>query len=206
MRSEPYDGTGGDNVDMNFRHSTSYTVPGAHCPATFAYFCSVMNWKAGLFMAINNIGPEAKVRLRRQISEDKVGEGTLPLLRHWFDIAFLQWSLLPSMGISLSPLRFVLRANIQNNDTVAVMTHILGFDAKIRHCTPALPQRLKWPGRPFRVDSCAAQVLLGTPNGQGVVYLLAQNKHVLGIKVWSRLRFSLPIVRIGRSRTCCLRL
>ncbi|KAH7355563.1 hypothetical protein BKA66DRAFT_475395 [Pyrenochaeta sp. MPI-SDFR-AT-0127] len=39
---------------------------------------------------------------------------------------------------------------------------------------------LKWPGITFPIESDAAQVLLGSPNGQAAGYFLAQHKHRFG--------------------------
>jgi hypothetical protein len=135
MRPQPYDGTGGDNMDITFRHTTSVSVGSTTYPASNAYFCSVLNPRAGLFIAINNMSPAAKALSDNQVSDF---ETPLPELRHWSVIAFLQWSsLLPAPTIT--PLRYVLRANIQNADTLAVISHILGYDASVKQYQPERP-------------------------------------------------------------------
>jgi hypothetical protein len=176
MRPHPYDGTGGDNIDITFRHTTSVSVGDITYPASNAYFCSVLNPRAGLFIAINNMSPAAKALLDNEVSEL---ETPLPELCHWSDIAFLQWSSLLSAP-TITPLRYVLRANIQNADTLIVTSHILGYDASVKQYRPEPPQRPRWPGKMFAVDSWDAQALLGTPNGSGVAWLIKQHGEELG--------------------------
>jgi hypothetical protein len=176
MRPHPYDGTGGDNIDITFRHINPSTIGDITYPASNAYLCSVMNAKAGLFSAINNMSPAAKALLDNEVSE----LGTpLPELRHWSDIAFLQWSSLLSAP-RITPLRYILRANVQNADTLAVISHVLGYDASVRRYMPERAQRPRWPGKMFAVDSWDAQALLGTPNGSGVAWLVKQHGEELG--------------------------
>jgi hypothetical protein len=111
-----YDSTGGSSVDLTFRHHKAAIVDKAIYPATSAYFCSVMNADIGMFIAVNNIGPAAKLVMKGKVSP-------LPLLHHWSDIAFLQWSSLPAYisPATPSPLRYVLRAEIQSADTLNVV-------------------------------------------------------------------------------------
>jgi hypothetical protein len=71
MRPLPYDGTGGDNMDITFRQTTSVSVGNTTYPASNAYFCSVLNPQAGLFIAINNMNPAAKVLLDNQVVNSK---------------------------------------------------------------------------------------------------------------------------------------
>ena len=40
----------------------------------------------------------------------------------------------------------------------------------------------KWPGLTFDMDSDAAKVLLQTPNGKGVAWLLVNHKKAFGVK------------------------
>jgi hypothetical protein len=176
MRPNPYNGTGGDNMDITFRHTNAVRVGNITYPASNAYFCSVLNPRAGLFIAVNNMSPAAKALLDNEVRELEI---PLPELCHWSDIAFLQWSsLLPTPTIT--PLRYVLRANIQNEDTLAVISCILGYDASVKQYRPEGPQRPRWPGKMFAVDSWAAQALLGTPNGGGVAWLAKHHGGRLG--------------------------
>jgi hypothetical protein len=65
MRPQPYDGTGGDNMDITFRHTTSVSVGSTTYPASNAYFCSVLNPRAGLFIAINKHESRRKNLIRQ---------------------------------------------------------------------------------------------------------------------------------------------
>lgn len=97
------DNMGGDNIDMALTHKTDVVISGVLILKTHACFDSVLNIKAGLFIAMNNITSEAKRMDYMQSARD--GHlPPLPALRHWSDIAFLQWSLLPSLIISTPPL------------------------------------------------------------------------------------------------------
>jgi hypothetical protein len=176
MRPHPYDGKGGDNMDITFRHTTSVSVGDITYPASNAYFCSVLNPRAGLFIAVNNMSPVAKMLLNNEVSGLEI---PLPKLRHWSDIAFLQWSSL-LLTPTNTPLRYVLRANVQNADTIAVISYILVYDASVKRYMPERAQRPRWPGKMFAVDSWDAQALLGRPNGSGVAWLVKQHGVELG--------------------------
>lgn len=90
------------------------------------------------------------------------------------------------MGVEPSPLRYIFRANVQNPDSVAIMSRILGFDAGAQ-CNGLYPTRPRWPGISYKISAWDAQALLGTPNGVGVGYLAAQHGKELGAGcVWRR--------------------
>jgi len=164
----------GDNVEMIFMHHE-----------TKGYFRSILNRKVGMLIAFSNVGP--KHNLARRLGRGEKVEGiVLPELRHWSDVAFLQWKTLSAQDVSDSPLRYVLQAGIMNRDTIAVMSKILGEYAGSRQARPylyetELPSSCgtpppQWPGITYQIDTDEAQALLGTPNGLGVGWLLAQHK------------------------------
>jgi hypothetical protein len=63
------------------------------------------------------------------------------------------------------------------------MSHVLGYNAKVKPYRCDEPQRARWPGVSFDMDTRAATALLDTPNGIGVGWLFAQHKRELGHKV-----------------------
>jgi hypothetical protein len=181
FRGKLHDGTGGDNIDLTSFHKFSVTVDSTLYPATDGLFSSVMNGKAGLFIAVNNTSPATKAKRKEESSTANPTSVPLPPLRHWSDIAYLQWCQLPSMGVSPSPLRYILRAGVQNQDSIAIMSRVLGFTAAPLAYDARNPKRPRWPGKSYKTSTWDAQALLGTPNGAGVGYLVAQHKDELKI-------------------------
>lgn len=103
----------------------------------------------------------------------------LPALRQWSDIAFL--SLLHQSqreGRALAAPAYVFRMSISNSQTLRVLETIwdmLPVDAR-----PDGPFGFPWPGQEFDVSSDTGRVLLATPNGAGVAWLLINHKLALG--------------------------
>jgi len=98
----------------------------------------------------------------------KVGDD-FPSLRHWSDVAYLQWA---KFVKTPADLRYVLRISIENTETKAVVRHIMK-DTLVNGGEQS-----------FRTDDNRDKVaaLLGTPNGVGVAWLLIQHKRQLGNK------------------------
>jgi len=73
-----------------------------------------------------------------------------------------------------SNFKYVLRQNITNACTLAVIHHILN--------SPKMANvNFLWPGAEFGMDTEEGQALLGTTNGSGIGFLLARHKQQLGI-------------------------
>ena len=98
----------------------------------------------------------------------KVGDD-FPSLKHWSDVAYLQWA---KHAKDSSNLRCVLRISIKNTKTKAVVRHIMKDTL------------VNGGEKSFRTDDNRDKVaaLLGTPNGVGVAWLLIQHKRQLGHK------------------------
>lgn len=175
---------GGHNCDLLWVHSFDSEQNDQLCPSTGAKWNNIVNEKAGLLIALDNIGPAHKVAA--ELAKMRVRPTEIPLLpklQKWSDAAYLQWqSCTPS-----TQLRYVLRANIHNADTIAVMSRILGVPANnatvMADGGMSWLTRPHWPGLSFGTEQEEAQALLGTPNGCGVGWLLAQRKTELGHKV-----------------------
>ncbi|KAI4961519.1 hypothetical protein J4E86_000547 [Alternaria arbusti] len=103
-------------------HDDTVTIDGKTYPATMAHIHSVIEPEAGILLAECNTTPEAMLNPCRNLDPATLVP-KLPELRHWSDVAFLQWK-----------------------------------------------------------DSEEAMALCGTPNGSGVLHLLAQHKAKLGYK------------------------
>jgi len=175
VRAEEDDGMGGDNVDMMHYHKQAVEIDGVHIPSSPANFGSVMNIRAGMIVAANNHVP--------RVVSGTENPPPLPVLRHWSDVAFLQWCMLPSLGLTVPPLKYVLRACIDNDDTIAVISNILGYSAEGLWMGDGPLSRMGWPGITIPMDNLDAVALLGTPNGSGVAWLLAQHKPELGHRI-----------------------
>jgi hypothetical protein len=176
----------GDNLELLWWHEFESQPDGKQCPPTGAMFDNVVNDKAGMIMALDNVTPSHKLAKKFADREVCPLQRPLPKLRHWSDAAYLQWQ----SCAATSDLRYALRANIHNADTLAVMGHILRVNANNAiiyspsQCPGRIPRmRPRWPGVVFDMTEEKAQVLLGTPNGSGVGWLLVQRKQELGHKV-----------------------
>ncbi|OAL04328.1 hypothetical protein IQ06DRAFT_290457 [Phaeosphaeriaceae sp. SRC1lsM3a] len=120
----------------------------------------------------------------------------LPLY-HWSDITYLQWliasstttvtqspasttdathpletSSAPPAATSPAPIKYIFRVGIQNVPTYSILNKIM-----IKHNRDTYEI---WPGVAFPIDSEEGKAILGTPNGAGVAWLLAQHKKELG--------------------------
>jgi hypothetical protein len=169
-------------------HEDTVTVDGKTYPATMGNFQSMLNLKSGILLAECNTAPMAMINPCRNLDPEALLAG-LPKLRHWSDIAFLQWKsmALPTEQALLPELKLVVRYEILNTDTRAVCSTVLASLRKQRqeNAKPGisydewLPH---WPGISFPIESEEAAALCGTPNGSGILWLLAQHKAGLGRK------------------------
>lgn len=141
-------------------------------PANEAGFRNFVSHQNGLFIAAQNFGPQH--RISKWKTHDPVA---LPDLRHWSDMAYLQW-IAPGEEAKNGELKYVFRHEIENSDTSAVIEHIFGLGGGAQDGAG-----LVWPpGVTFRMDEDHGKALLGTPHGSGVAWLLIQHKKQLGHK------------------------
>lgn len=99
-----------------------------------------------------------------------------PDFKLWSDIAYLQWADLHKETSGLYPckLRYIFRTPCVNPITQDVIKRVMERTKK----------RLgKWPGETFYMETDEGKAILGTPNGSGVGYLLAQHANQLGDKI-----------------------
>ncbi|PSN75359.1 hypothetical protein BS50DRAFT_616031 [Corynespora cassiicola Philippines] len=169
-------------------HHQSVEVAGTLYPETGAQFCQIVNHDDGFMIAESNYGHGWSVaeeeKMRRAVEPAVAQEARVwPELGWWSDVAFLQWISPPCIPVDAEAmpevenqrnLKYVFRTNIENETTQEVVNRILP-DFKKEKCT--------WPGVTFRTDSLEGRALLGTPNGAGVAWLLAQHREQLGWRV-----------------------
>jgi hypothetical protein len=166
---------GNDFTIITTEHTHDVTIDGKCIPATEAEFSSTINTRAGLICAEYSFGPAYCANR----TEWDAGV-PLPNLKHWSDVAFLQWSSLKRTAPG--ELKYVLRSRISEKDTLAVIAELVAnLSDEYRY--------LGWPGISFDMArSDHAKALLGTPNGSGVAWLLAQHRSQLGWKDVSEVR------------------
>lgn len=161
--------------------------------AALGIFAQVCNPVDGVLVAYNNYSTPYSGLLQ----EPPVL--TVPPLRHWSDIAYLQWlgassnpevtqsshpgakstlsppsvsDLVPALDIRPAPIKYIFRLTIQNTATCSILNKIM-----TKHNYPTYNL---WPGKTFSVTSEEGKAIVGTPNGAGVAWLLAQHKKELG--------------------------
>lgn len=95
----------------------------------------------------------------------------MPRLNRWSDVVWLLWA--RKAEDQAGNLRYILRDNITNKGTKAVMDQVFKV--------PENSLDLKWPGKTFDVrEGDEGKALLGTPQGSGIAWVLADNKQILG--------------------------
>lgn len=107
----------------------------------------------------------------------------LPKLQAWSDAAFLSWK---SRGGGAN-LRYVFSMSIMNQQFPFIIGRAL-HEVKKRKDASDFSEydecsKFLWGNRAeFNLDTDAGKALLGSPNGRGVGYLLAQHKSTFGAK------------------------
>jgi hypothetical protein len=105
-------------------------------------------------------------------------EGPVTPLSKWSDVIFVIYdNLARQAGVPTSNLNMIIQYNIHNKDTETIVA-------------TAVQQSLgkplgRWPGITFLITSDLGKAILGSPNGQGVGWLLAQHKSAFGSKTVS---------------------
>ncbi|KAL8937264.1 MAG: hypothetical protein Q9216_004512 [Gyalolechia sp. 2 TL-2023] len=96
----------------------------------------------------------------------------VPSLHRLSDFMWMYWT---TVSPNPNNLRYIMRDNVNNEDSVAIMNDIF---KKYGSGKP-----LAWPGLYFTLAQEEGQALLGTPNGYTVAYLLSQRARELGMRV-----------------------
>lgn len=160
-------------------HTKAVTVDGAHYPPTTAYFMTMMSSELGLLIAYNNVSPAEALYL-----EEIVDQPT-PKLERWSDAAFLQWiDSVPEDKVK--GIKFVLRQTVVNDDTIEVIAHIMKQHGPFETPYP------EWPGVEVEIESDDGKALLGTPNGRGIAWILAQHREALRWKIPTKITIFQP--------------
>ncbi|KAI4714193.1 hypothetical protein J4E89_001643 [Alternaria sp. Ai002NY15] len=140
-------------------------------------FMSDINVEAGILVVNYSYSPTHKAKALTSLAT-----ALLPSLKYWSDIAFHQWAhSVHTQEKEVHNLKFIMRENISNEDTLAVIHSIL--DA-----SPPQSQACTRSGLYLDMNSVHAIALLGTAHGAGVAWLLAQHRDQLGRKVIAGIR------------------
>lgn len=171
-----------DQFEVTDRHNTKTQQGKDTYYPTNANYNNKYN--AGLITAQNNEGPLYTGPDKRNNPPVTGDPYPFPELRQWSDIVFLEYQrLMTKTKQPLDSLKGVLRQEIKNEDTLNVLAHIVGGDSS------DLSKNMKtWPGNDYAADSDALAALLGSPNGQGVAWLLRGHVDDLGKKTVGSVR------------------
>ncbi|KAF2871204.1 hypothetical protein BDV95DRAFT_573486 [Massariosphaeria phaeospora] len=162
-------------------HAKVVSVGGKEYQPSYACFEQAFSPKEAVMFALYNRSPFHMIQ-RVAHHNSIVGTPThddLPGLRHWSDVAFIQWlSCCREERISPTNLKYVCRCSVENLATLDIIHEIL--------CRKNLDITV-WPGVSFDANTEEGMALLASPNGSGVAYLLSQHRAELGHKVVERI-------------------
>ena len=96
-----------------------------------------------------------------------------PDLRQWSDLVFLQWQ--EHAGGNIQNVQYIIRAHVVNPDTQGTVFTALRSIGRTQ--LPSWNDHVTFP-----MSTDEGKAILGTPNGAGCGYLIAQHKSQLGVK------------------------
>jgi hypothetical protein len=135
----------------------------------------------------------------------RLGVKVFPALQVWSDVVFLQWQQHVA-AVNIRNIKYIFRASIGNRDS---RTQII---QAFRHA--GLDEIPAWPGHTFKIDPSTLLDpdtgrapdsffgILGSKNGAGCAFILAQHKAAFGAKtlssvaVWAQDAWSLEAPEI----------
>ncbi|GAB1725863.1 hypothetical protein NU195Hw_g2587t1 [Hortaea werneckii] len=110
-----------------------------------------------------------------------------PVLKRWSDVTFLLWQEhCRQANVDPAGLEWVFHVNISNMETREIIFGVLEEEE------PLGP----WPGRSFEISEERGKRLLGSPNGSGTGWLLADHAEILPGKVIDQIVVFDPTARI----------
>lgn len=163
--------TKADNVQYGWIHKRDSQPIGASGKVykpTYGSYRNIFNPK--VILAPFNFGPDY---MGRAETPPVTGTDVVPL-KQWSDVVFLQWQdFCNNDQTCMRGLQAVVRTTIINPITIRITNQALQNSGKA----------LNWWGQGqafYDISSDEGQAILATPNGQGVVWFLAQHKVQLG--------------------------
>ncbi|KAF2093943.1 hypothetical protein NA57DRAFT_80948 [Rhizodiscina lignyota] len=163
-----------DNVPVSWIHTgKTEAYPDQGTGATYS---NAFNAKGGLILSLDNENPEYHGRKRGE----PYRSAEVPGLRHWSDAVFLEWS--KQAGDAAKNLKWVFVKDVIEESTRALMVEIL-FELGLQ----LLP--LFKDVEEIDPQSEHGEMLVGSPTGRGIAWLLIQHKAELGRKKIAGIRF-----------------
>lgn len=107
-----------------------------------------------------------------------------PDLHHWSDVTFL---IMKRINVNFVP-EHILRMLVKNDEALIALDKVCRMETEgpvialnSNKSTSDLWEPPLWPGLSYTMDSAQAKLLLATPNGKGVAWLLVQHKKDFGV-------------------------
>lgn len=156
-------GANSESINIRDEYTKDLTTGKTFVGASNVAFVSEVNVQAGILVAVHNYSPIYKAKVSKSPAAT-----LLTLLKYWSDVAFLHCAHSQRTYDNVRNLNFIMRENIVNLDTFAVVKSILNASPRyLGSCT--------YPSLYLDMDCDSAVALLGTPHGAGTVWLLAQH-------------------------------
>ncbi|KAI6823358.1 hypothetical protein KC340_g11812 [Hortaea werneckii] len=152
---------------------------GVEFSETGARYQNAFSARYGFVVAEYNVSPAEQIKRNKAKGMD--WECFVPRLSKWSDVLYVVMRWQTGFGETrFENYRWCFRAMVKNLETKAVVKQALG--GRLQNVRP-------WPGKSFRVsrDSEVGKALLGSPNGSGVGFMIADRKADLGRKVVSEI-------------------
>ncbi|KAK3626873.1 hypothetical protein LTR56_012725 [Elasticomyces elasticus] len=136
----------------------------------------------GMMLCVNNYSPSYEVGIQEHL-------GPVPPLNRLSDVLWYQWNdavVKTGQGQLVKNLKWVWRRLIVEPDSNNIMETVEAFPGETLQ---------RWPGKIYDMYAGDAQqrqiarALLGSPNGYGVAYFLAQHQKELGRKSVSKVQY-----------------
>ncbi|KAF7946109.1 uncharacterized protein EAE97_005147 [Botrytis byssoidea] len=137
------------------------------------HYYYAMNTKNGIIIAIDSESPYFTKQLKAQAAGEPKNNISTTTLQTWSDITYLTWhEECTQTATPLNNLKHIIQSHITNPGTIFVITEILEGE------------KITFPLDGLTIDINDSKghgaALLGTPNGKGIGWLLAQHKKQLG--------------------------
>ncbi|TGO73897.1 hypothetical protein BELL_0322g00010 [Botrytis elliptica] len=137
------------------------------------HFYYAMNAKDGIIISIDSKSPYFTKQSKAIVTGEPVDNVSATTLQTWSDITYLSWhEECTKTSTPLKNLKHIIRSHITNSETLSVITEILE------------EEKIIFPPNGLSVEINDSKgygaALLGTPNGKGIGWLLAQHKNQLG--------------------------
>lgn len=151
-----------ENLQISCFHNEDSKIDGKEYPKTNAKYKNIMNFGSGVIIACSVYGPDAE---GKEQDPPVQGADVIPL-KQWSDLTFLTWA--QHAGANIKNLRYILQWDIVNDQTRDVL-----FDMVEKR---GLKFMNDWPGIKIPMSDPGEMAVLGTPNGNGAAWLLANHK------------------------------